>query len=117
MVVNQLTKVFQKLSIIIFGLVFFSLGAACPFGSTTSRVLPLIKKDAFTMPSPAAYQDSDLPCFTKSKLSHTFSSDNKRFPLLQSMIKVISDIMFPVLYSTLETCLFKGRSCNHDTPY
>ena len=63
----------------------------CPFGTTSSRTIPLTKKDESQMPGPAYYQD--VRPKTNDRLSHTFASTTSR------------------LYSPPAVCLTTSRLC------
>ncbi|KAL5457127.1 hypothetical protein EMCRGX_G034367 [Ephydatia muelleri] len=70
---------------------------ACPFGSTSVRTVPLIKRDTVDLPGPAQYQQDDLlvTMTRRQKLSSCFASATKRLP---SPPAIVTDIPPPGSY-------------------
>lgn len=59
--------------------------AACPFGSTSMRTVPLVNRDAIDLPGPAQYQNAGqdellIKMTQRQKLSSCFASTTKRLP-------------------------------------
>ena len=93
----------------------------CPFGSTSVRTAPLVKKDVILGPGPARYQQLESQPAEKggrgqqeSKPSYTFASTTSRLyspPSIVTVTTSLSTVFHSVLHMREEKTVWRQPFC------